>query len=51
MIKAVTREELYDYRGFCSKCSKYLLYNSEDIIRGLAIDHIICPECGERIYV
>ena len=27
------------------------IYNSEDIIRGLAIDYIICPECGERIYV
>lgn len=51
MVKAITREEYYNYSCFCSKCNSILLYNNEDIIRKNRIDYIICPKCEERIYV
>ena len=51
MVKAIKREEYYNYSCFCSKCDAILLYNSEDIVRDDKIDYIICPKCGERIEV
>ena len=49
MVKAITREEYYNYSYFCNKCDAILLYNNEDVIHDDRIDYIICPKCGERI--
>ena len=51
MIKALKREDYYDYSCFCDGCGRILLYNSEDIILDDNIDYIICPVCGEKNYL
>ena len=51
MVKAITLEEYYNYSCFCSKCDAILLYNNEDIIHDDRIDYIICPKCGEKVYI
>ena len=50
MIKAIKREDYYNYSCFCDGCGRLLLYNSEDIERD-NIDYIICPVCGEKNYL
>lgn len=51
MVKAIKREDYYNYSCLCDKCGAILLYNNEDIVRDDKIDYIICPKCGERIEV
>ena len=45
MIKAIKREDYYNYSCFCERCGLILLYNDEDVMFD---DDIICPVCGER---
>lgn len=51
MVKAIKRENLYRYNCPCIQCGLVLLYNNEDIILDEDIDYIICPNCGEKMYV
>lgn len=51
MVKAIKREDYYNYSCLCDKCGAILLYNNEDIVHDDKIDYIICPKCGERIEV
>lgn len=45
MVKAIQREDYYNYTCFCDRCGLILLYNDEDVMLD---DNIICPVCGER---
>ena len=47
MIKAIQREDYYNYSCLCDRCGLILLYNDKDVMFD-DIDYIICPVCGER---
>ena len=53
MIKVVGQEkERKIYRAKCDECGKWLEYEEEDTYIGaLGGRELICPACGERVYV
>lgn len=45
-------KEFYNYWSTCGNCGVKMMYNSEDILsQDNDLDHIICPICGEKIYI
>lgn len=55
MIKIEKHGNIPTYSGICNKCGCQITCGTEDLLRDYSTTspqiYVICPECGEKIYI
>lgn len=50
-MKTIIKHGNTKFNAYCSICGCEFTYELEDICKDISTNYVICPECGEKIYI
>lgn len=50
-MKTITKHGNTKFNACCATCGCEFTYELEDICKDISTNYVICPECGEKVYI